>query len=216
MSVSEKAMLEEVLNEYVVLEPVPSQKALNRWVRRYPQFRKELTEFTVSWALMEELPPSADVEEVDDETLVLRGMSVVQDRLHRMSARRNTEREGITSLVDEAKRHGLNARQLADKAYLSVKLLAKLNRGLIKSTTIPSEVVERVAAALGRTRDEVCGYLGRPMTLAPGAEYYSEAKPKLREEAEDFFDAVRDDETLAEERRKFWLSLRERRGGASV
>lgn len=74
--------IEDVLNEYVASIAEPNQDDLEVWIQRYPQYKQELTEFTVSWSLMERLPPHPDVEEIDQETLTLRGMSVVKNLLH--------------------------------------------------------------------------------------------------------------------------------------
>jgi len=75
----ERQTLEDVLDEFVASGAGPNSASLAEWIRRYPQYERELTEFAASWSLMKWLPPSPDAEEVDEETLVLRGMSVVQN-----------------------------------------------------------------------------------------------------------------------------------------
>lgn len=52
----EQETLEDVLDAYVASITVPSQQALKEWIRRYPHYRRELLEFTVSWTKMEHLP----------------------------------------------------------------------------------------------------------------------------------------------------------------
>ena len=76
--------LEDVLDAYVASDVGPNSP-LDEWLWRYPEFEREIIEFAASWSLMKWLPPAPDAEEVDEETLVLRGMSVVQNLLHRHS-----------------------------------------------------------------------------------------------------------------------------------
>ena len=83
MSVREKKIpLEDVLNDYVSTEQNPSHEGLKKWIQQYPEYKRELTEFTVNWSLMEHLPHVLEPHEVNQETLVLRAMSIVEDRLH--------------------------------------------------------------------------------------------------------------------------------------
>jgi len=78
-----KRPLEDVLNEYVATEHKPNHKELKRWIKQYPEYKQELIEFTVNWGLMEHIPQSEVLkEEVSEEILVLRAMSIVEDRLH--------------------------------------------------------------------------------------------------------------------------------------
>ena len=76
--------LEDVLDAFVASDVNPNE-ALGEWIQRYPEYEQELTEFVVSWSLMKSLPPAPDAEEVDEDTLVLRGMSIVQNLLHEQS-----------------------------------------------------------------------------------------------------------------------------------
>ena len=94
-----RVTLEDVLNDYVASSPEPSYGALEDWVRRYPQYEQELTEFTISWGLMEWLSPSSDTEEVDDETLVLHGMSIVQNLLHQKRQKGSSDEKGRRSVT---------------------------------------------------------------------------------------------------------------------
>ena len=81
------AQLENVLEAYAAAEPGPSRTTLTAWIREYPQFARELTDFTAHWQLLEwagdpldaEAPrTSFDVAGDEEERLILRGMSVAQ------------------------------------------------------------------------------------------------------------------------------------------
>lgn len=45
--------LEELFFDLLCNEPAPRHEALVRWVAAYPQFRQELIDFFVTWALSE-------------------------------------------------------------------------------------------------------------------------------------------------------------------
>lgn len=197
--------VENVLNAYVASSARPSYKALTEWIRRYPHFKRELTEFTVGWSLNETLLPVDEPEEVDEDTLVLRGMSVVQGILNNKEWTPVYKQTSFTGLLKEGKARGLSVHGLAEATRLSAVLVRKLDRRLILFASIPTKAIAGLAQAVARGRGEVADYLrGQPM-LPDGASYKAEEEPKLSE-AEDFFEAVRTDETLPEEWRRHWLS----------
>lgn len=95
--------LENVLDAYAAAEPGPSRAALAMWVREYPQFARELTEFTARWQLLEWADEvlEADVDSardtagdvVADETrLILRGISAAQSAFYAARADRQALR----------------------------------------------------------------------------------------------------------------------------
>ena len=211
----ERQTLEDVLDAFVASGAGPNSASLAEWIRRYPQYERELTEFAASWSLMRSLPPAPDAEEVDEETLVLRGMSVVQNLLHKQhlaqAAAPATTVVPFESLVSEARTHGLEPRQLARAAGIGDSLLRKLDRRLIRYASIPREAVEAVAAASQREAESVARYLQEGPTFAAAAQYRAEQAAELAK-LEDFFTAVRSDPTMTDEQRSRWLSLAPRDG----
>lgn len=205
--------LEDVLNAYVAANPSRSRDVLAEWMRRYPQYEHELTEFTVNWSLATWLPRAPDRQEVDEETLVLRGMSVAQDVLHNLEIDQSPadEQSSIRGLQTEGVALGLSLSQLADRAKLSIPLIRKFDRRLIRYTSVPLEVLENLANAIQCSVSRVARYLQHQPRFAPGARYRSERTPTLAE-PESFFDAIRNDRTMKEEWRTFWLSLAQQDG----
>src|SRR5712692_5352144 len=84
--------LNDILDAYAASTPGPSFETLREWVRRYPEFESELTEFTIDWRLLHALSPSAQAT-ADEETLVLRGMSIVEGLLHSQRMQATKERD---------------------------------------------------------------------------------------------------------------------------
>ncbi len=203
--------LEAVLDAFVASGTGPNSVSLIEWIHRYPEYAQELTEFAVSWSLMNHLPPSPDAVEVDEETLVLRGMSVVQNLLHRHEQEQEPAAASapvapIVSLLEEGRARDLTPRQLAQAAEFGDSSLRKLDRRLIRFDSIPSQAIEALAAAIQRGIDSVVQYLQQEPTFAAGMQYRAEQAPQLAAQ-EDFFDAVRNDPTMSEEQRARWLAL---------
>jgi len=200
--------LDDVLDAYVTAVPHPDRTHLQEWIGKYPEFGDELTQFTMDWIAMEWAPRPSDVP--PEQTLVLRGASVVQGLLQRLDQKGVRDRTvapiAIQSIVDEAKRQGLTAVALADGADLNLALIRKFDRRLFKASSVPVLAIQRLAHALGRALADIEDYLRRQQVMAAGARYKSAQTPALSE-LEDFFQAVHDDPTLSEERRQFWLSL---------
>ena len=207
MSVREKKIpLEDVLNDYVSTEQNPSHEGLKKWIQQYPEYKRELTEFTVNWSLMEHLPHVLEPHEVNQETLVLRAMSIVEDRLHAAKERvKITEAIG-NDLLATCKNSGLDVDAMATRCRVSVPIMMKLSRRFIEYSTIPQELIECIAAALNRSTQAVIDYLRRPIS-AKGIQFSAKNTPKLPNKQEDFFELVRSDQTLEEELQHYWSSL---------
>ena len=198
--------LEDVLDAYVASDD-GAYTSLSDWIRRYPQYEQELTEFAISWSLMEALPPSPDAEEVNEGTLVLRGMSVVQNLLHDQSLEsRSMAVPPFESLLSEGRACGLEPRQLAHVARFGVGLLRKLDRRLIRYASIPREAIRGLAETIQSDKASVSAYLQQDPVLAPATEHRSEQAPVLGD-PENFFDAVRADPTISPEDAAHWLEL---------
>jgi hypothetical protein len=115
---------------------------------------------------------------------------------------------GDLGLIDEANSKGLNNFQLADLSKLSIVLITKLDRRLIRYASIPRQVIEDIAGALQSTFERVSTYLqGGP--LRPADAYYSAEDEPTLPEPRDFFDEVRTDPSISEERRERLLAMGE-------
>jgi len=198
-------LLETVLHEYMEAVPNPNYSALVEWIRRYPDFEQELTEFTVTRSLLQTQPAPPAEETTDKRELVQRGMSVVQGILAKQSASAGAPPQ-FSSFLEAGKIRGLSIHDIAVRSRLSVALIRKLDRRLLRYASIPQEAIDLLAQTLRQQISVITQYLQGGPTLAQGASYRSEKAPALVEQ-EDFFEAVRNDRTLSDEQRHFWLSL---------
>ena len=198
--------LEDVLDAYVASNVGPNSP-LDEWLRRYPDFEQEIIKFAASWSLMEGLPPAPDAEEVDEEALVLRGMSVVQNVLHGYSAESASESvASFESLIAEGEEIGFEPSRFAHAVGVGDSLLRKLDRRLIAFASIPQELIDRLAQVVQREATTVIAYLRQDPKLPGTTEYRSEQAPIIMD-LEDFFDAVHADPTISREHAEHWFAL---------
>ena len=201
-------LLDNILDAYVTEVETPNLEVLKEWIRKYPQYQRELTDFTIAWIQMEELRP-INRDKTDHDTLVLRAMSVVQN-LYRIGEQKSVPSQSaknpIEKLVAEAGTQGFSQDQFAAQLKLSVGLLWKLDRRLIKYSSIPVELIENIAGALHRGLQIVAEYFQRSPTLATNARYKAKQQPQVGEPT-NFFDEVRSDTELSNENRAYWLEL---------
>lgn len=211
----EKDRLEDVLNEYVQCEAKPTHAALEKWIKEYPEYKKELVDFTVAWTLMTDRSTPADANEVSPDTLLLRAMSVVEDRIYAHRQKKNASQKSVNDLLREAKRLGLTVEMLASKVDMSSQLITKLARRHIAYPTIPDEAIDRLSAACEMRKDDLRLYFQRPIVVPQQARFSAKSGPKVPSSSEDFFDAVRNDRSLDDSKRSFWLSF-DRKGNQPV
>jgi hypothetical protein len=200
---SERRSLDDVLNAYAISDPGPGYASLVEWIRRYPYYEQELTEFTANWALMKWLPTPAATQQTDEDALVNRGMGIVQNILKAQVSEKIGLLKGI---VQEGSQLGLSIQQIARRAQMSMALVRKLDLRRIQFSTIPSQAIEALAYAIQRRSSAVADYLQGASTLPRGASYRAEQAP-VPTEPEDFFEAVRSDMTMSQELREHWLSF---------
>lgn len=113
---------------------------------------------------------------------------------------------GITTLLDHARRVGVNPIELADRSGLSVSLVTKLDLRLVRNT--PRSVIERLAQLLDVAVESLAEYLRQPPAIAKAAQYRSKEAPSMPA-VQDFFDAVAADRSISEERREKLLQFRD-------
>jgi hypothetical protein len=203
---SDVTQLEDVFDELVASEQLPSGAVLDRWIRRYPQFEQELIDFVASWSLMDSAAaPALPSTDATHTTLVLRGMSIVQNLLHDRP-RASEPRATLDGLLSTARAAGTTLVELAALTHLGEVVLRKLDRRLIRFSSIPDEAMSGVAAALRASVEAVSSYLQGPRSFATNTHYHASQTPALTQE-EDFAAAVRNDPTMTEADRARWLSI---------
>lgn len=201
-------LLDEILDAYVAAAQIPNREVLREWIKKYPQYERELTDFTVAWIQMEETS-TANHGKPDIDHLVLKAMSTVQNLYNDIESKKTSSQinnNSIEKLVAEGEAQGFSQDQFAAQLKLSVGLLWKLDRRLIQYSSIPVELIENIADTLRQGLQIVAEYFQMPPTLATNARYKAKQQPQVSEPT-NFFDEVRSDSELSNENRAYWLEL---------
>lgn len=203
--------LDQVIDNYIASAGGPNYETMLAWIKRYPQYEREIIDLTVDWFVTERIAPALGEE--DDEltkATAERHRSIIREIVDRYAAMPGAVpvpvEAGLEGLLAEAKARGISRKQLADAARLSIPLIDKLDRRLIRYSTIPRTIVESIAQLLGRQAEAVSQYLQGAPLLPAGASYRAEEAPSLPE-AQDFSEAVQGDRTLSPARKRELLEM---------
>jgi hypothetical protein len=200
------ATLDDVLNEFVAECDRPTAEALEVWVRRYPQFRRDLIDFAAAWAEQMVLPEAPGLTADEEERIVDRVMSHalnVSFKRDGEAPARTSDENPITSLTGEAKNLGMSVAEFAKGCGLDLVLVTKLNNRQVLPETIPSRLVSHIARLVGRTAETVRQYLTGPPQVVSAYSFLSKKKPQ-QFERQNFADAVRAS-SLSEAEKARWL-----------
>lgn len=200
----EREQLEDVLHAYQEAAPDLNYATLNEWIRRYPYYGQELTEFTVAHNLLQTLPEPVVPEQAEAELLTF-GRGVIHSILGKAQSQEQAAAP-LTSLLAAGKAIGLSLQDIARGSRLSAALVRKLDRRLIRFSTLPGEVIENLAQTLKQQTDAVAQYLQLSPTLAQGASYRSDQTPQLAE-PEEFVTAVKNDRSISQEDRDYLIEM---------
>ncbi|MGI8654395.1 MAG: hypothetical protein ACR2LC_04175 [Pyrinomonadaceae bacterium] len=189
-----------------------ARDVLAEFMRSYPQFAVELMDTAATTSIIENSPATASDAE-QENLIVQRGMETAARLL---AARRSTmnlsgQVAPLASLRKEAEARGLTIQSLAAATDLTVPLIVKLDRRLIRFASIPRQAIERIAGALHRTTEGIAAYLsaGDPQ-FAAGAHFLAETAPQMPVQ-QDFFDAVETDLNLSDEQKRVWREVKNER-----
>jgi transcriptional regulator with XRE-family HTH domain len=199
--------LEVVLDRFLESTSVDDPGQLKEWIRRYPQYGRELTELALSRLEME-LHDADEEGHTEDPGLIERGMEIMRRKMQREETAAAAMPLPIRDLLDEAAAHGLTARDLARDLRVTVAMVTRLSRRLIRFASIPHQLLEELGQLLKRDVASITAYLQLPPTLAAGAQYKSEKPPEVGQ-AVDFYDALEADTGLPVEYRRYWVERRQ-------
>jgi hypothetical protein len=177
--------LEEILDTIMYKEAKPTHEALERWVALYPQHKADLVEFFATWAEQATVP---DETAIDEEKISSRLVSHALNLAYHQTAAEpaavvDTE---VTRLSKAIAQRGISEAEFASHCNLDARLVAKLDRRLIRPGSIPALLVRLVSEVL-RLRDAVVQRLFAAEPI-PLHSYKAKKQPELK--TEEFLDAV--------------------------
>ncbi len=189
-----------------------ARAVLTDFMHRYPHAADALAEFAATDSVIENSPDTESQTEgerlAEEESIIRRGMETAA----RLLAARHTlvaleETAPLTGLRKEAEARGLTIQALASATRLTVPLLVKLDRRLIRFASIPRQAIERIGTALERSFDTVAAYLQGDLQFASQASFRADAAPQMPDQ-QDFFDAVETDLTMSETQKDEWRKIK--------
>lgn len=185
---------------------------LAEFMRRYPHAADALADFAATASIIENSPDTESKTEgaslAEEETIVRRGMETAARLLAGRPALLTPEEIApLTGLRKEAEAHGLTIQALASATRLTVPLLVKLDRRLIRFASIPRQAIERIGKELGRSFDVVATYLQGGSQFASQASFRADAAPQMPDQ-QDFFDAVETDLMMSETQKDEWRKIK--------
>ena len=199
-----KITLDDVLNKFVAENDRPTAENLREWVKRYPQYRRELIEFAAAWAKQLVLPPALEMEPETEKTLIDRAMSYVLNVTHDRDTQTQSlaeSSEAVHSLTEEARHAGMKPQELANALGLDLPIISKLNSRRIME--IPALLISLFGQLLQKPTTVIEAYFARPPQVAVDAAFLAHRKPAIPAQ-QIFADAVRAS-SLSDEEKARWL-----------
>ena len=198
--------LDDVLNEFMAEQTSPQANILNTFVERYPQYRRELINFSAAWAEQLILPAEKELTEEQEKLLVDRAMSHVANVLFsndEQSHELEKKTAPLKSLTGEAKKLGYKPQEFAIACGLDLALLTKLSNRFIILNTIPLSLINLIGRLLGRSLEEISNYLAIPPGDLANKAFLSRGKPQSPKQ-QTFDDAIHGS-SLSDAEKERWL-----------
>lgn len=197
---------EEVHNKQRT-EAGANRDLLAEFMRLYPQYADELMDYAATASIVEHAPVT-ESDQAEEDAIVRRGMEQVALLLAvRHSEQTHGATPTLTSLRKAADAHGLTMQALAAQTNLSIPLLMKLDRRLIRFASIPRKVIEAIGRAINHTSETVAAYLQGERKFATGAAFLAEEAPQMPDQ-QDFFEAIEKDLTMSKQQKEEWSKLK--------
>src|SRR5688500_11111288 len=117
----EREQLEDVLHAYQEAASDLNYATLNEWIRRYPYYEQELTDFTVAHNLLQTLPEPVVTEQAEAELLAF-GKGVIRSLLSKAQSQEQTV-SPLSSLLTAGSTIGLSLQDIAKRTRLSAALV---------------------------------------------------------------------------------------------
>ena len=188
------------------------RKVLTEFMRRYPHAADALADFAATASLIENSPDMESQTEseslAEEESIVRRGMETAA---HLLATRRtriiSEETAPPSGLRKEGEARGLTIQALASATHLTVPMLVKLDRRLIRFASIPRQAIERIGVELGRSFEAIASYLQGDSQFASQASFRADAAPQMPDQ-QDFFDAIETDLIMSETQKDEWRKIK--------
>jgi hypothetical protein len=186
--------LRNVLYEFALAKPVPDAALVDEFVRHYPEYASELTEYAIELALDAIAARNEPVDKPSAVTApsVSRAMSRFHNRLHAVRKGTDAETANAAPAVENpfAKLTRDAIRALAQGLHANTVFVMKLRDRHISLETMTEGFLRRIADELGVRLENIVAYFAAPAYIQSSAHFKAETKPEAGEK-QTFEQAVR-------------------------
>ncbi len=214
-----EATFDQVIEAYLLrrddagkspLHAQASRDILTEFMRRYPNHADELMNYAATANIVEHSSATQD-DAAQENLIVKRGMEIFSTLLATQSLATQggitQDSAPLTGLRATAEAQGLTMQTFAARTNLSLPVLLKLERRLIRFASIPRAAIEGIAAAINQTYEAVAIYLQGESRFAPAANFLAKESPQMPE-AQDFYEAIEKDLMMNDSQKREWLELK--------
>jgi hypothetical protein len=201
--------LRNVLYALALAKPAPDAALVDEFVRYYPEYASELTEYAIELALeaiaVQNEP--VDLPLATTTPSVSRAMSRFHNRLHAVQKATDAEAATVAPAVDNpfATLNRPAMRALAQRLHANTVFVMKLRDRLITGDTMTESFLRRIANELGVLREHIVAHFAAPAYVPSSAHFKADTKPAAGEK-QTFEEAVRSC-GLTPEQQHFLLNL---------
>jgi hypothetical protein len=186
--------LRNVLYEFALAKPVPDAALVDEFVRRYPEYAADLTEYAIELALDAIAARNEPVDKPSAVTTpgVSRAMSRFRNRLHAVRKETDAEAAKAAPAVENpfAKLTRDAIRALAQGLHTNTVFVMKLRDRHISLETMTEGFLRRIADELGVRLETIVAHFAAPAYIQSSARFKADTKPEAGEK-QTFAEAVR-------------------------
>lgn len=199
--------LDRVTAEYVAAYRAGHAPKIEDYVRRHPEYTRELLAFAVDFHTVSfDLPDPDTTPATELSPAAQRAMAWIREQRPALTV------APITGLVPQGLRVGIAPAQLAAAVGLSVALLARLEAHAIAASTIPRALTARLSQTLGVAPQAIAAFFGEAPTAQAGAFYYADKAPEQQQQS--FLEAVQASDLAPDAKQEWGEIVRSETGSA--
>jgi hypothetical protein len=186
--------LRNVLYEFTLAKPAPDAALVDEFVRSYPEYASELTEYAIKLALdaIAAHNEPRDMPVAITTSSVSRAMSRFYNRLSAVRKEMDAEAAEAALVVENpfATLTRSEMRALAERLHANTVFIMKLRDRLITGATMTEGFLRRLADELGVLLEHIVAHFAAPAYIQSSAHFKADTKPEAGEK-QTFEEAVR-------------------------
>lgn len=195
--------------EYAEAARAGQAPRISDYVRRYPQYARELVAYALSYsAVFADQPPPDERSAATPSPAAQKALAFIREQ--RPAYDSAAQAQTFDSLLKRALDVGYPPPRLFAELGLSADVVSKLEAQVITVASVPRTLVERLARTLQTSADAIQAYLASTQPQAQGAQLYlAERPPEYSQQS--FLEAVAQS-TLSEDEKRVWFEIARRDG----